>query len=232
MRIYVILISAFLPMLASAQITRIYTLQGSGSASPLVSQTVTTEGVVYADFQASGLLNGFFIQDTLGDGNPLTSDGVLVYNPGGVNVNIGDYVTVTGQVQEYYDLTEIGNVTNVTVIGTVTNMVTPISIVLPVAAFTELEALEGMYVTFPQELVVTDNYNLGKYGEFTLASERQFIPTNEIDPNDNPASGTTISGSSNVAAVTSLSDLHSRGRILIDDAKSTSWPILCHILIR
>ncbi|MNJ83833.1 Endonuclease/Exonuclease/phosphatase family protein [compost metagenome] len=224
MRIYVILIAAFIPMVAKSQTTRIYTLQGAGSASPLVSQTVTTEGVVYADFQTSGLLNGFFIQDTLGDGNPLTSDGVLVYNPGGINVNVGDYVTVTGQVQEYFDLTEIGNVTNVTVIGTVTNMVTPVPVTLPVATLAELEALEGMYVTFPQNLVVTDNYNLGKYGELTLATERQFIPTDGIDPNDNPASGTTSTGASNVTAITALSDLHVRSRILIDDAKTSSWP--------
>lgn len=223
-RSYSILIATLIPMLSVAQNTKIYTLQGAGSASPLVSQTVTTEGVVYADFQSSGLLNGFFIQDTLGDGNPLTSDGVLVYNPGGINVNVGDYVTVTGQMQEYYDLTEIGNVTNVTIIGTVTSMITPIPVTLPLATLAEFEALEGMYVTFPQNLVVTDNYNLGKYGELTLGTDRQFIPTNGIDPNDNPASGTTTSGASNVPAVTALSDLHYRSRILIDDAKSTSWP--------
>ena len=223
-QIYIILIAALIPWLAAAQSTKVYTLQGSGSASPLVSQTVTTEGVVYADFQTSGFLNGFFIQDTLGDGNPLTSDGVLIYNPGGINVNIGDYVTVTGQVMEYYDLTEIGNVTNVTIIGTVTNMITPVPVNLPVNSLSELEALEGMYVTFPQNLVVTDNYNLGKYGELTLGTQRQVIPTDEIDPNDNPASGTTTSGSSNVAAVSALADLNNRSRILIDDAKTTSWP--------
>lgn len=224
MRIYVTLIAAFLPLLALSQNTRIYTLQGSGSASPLVSQTVTTEGVVYADFQGSGLLNGFFIQDTLGDGNPLTSDGVLIYNPGGINVNIGDYVTVTGQVQEYYDLTEIGNVTNVTIVGTVATMITPVPVTLPLSSLTEFEALEGMYVTFPQNLVVTDNYNLGKYGEIVLGTSRQFIPTNVLDPNDNPASGTTTSGTSNVVAITARADLNVRSRILIDDAKSTSWP--------
>ncbi len=224
MRIYMILLVAVWYLPAVAQITPIYTLQGAGTASPMESQIVTTEGVVYADFQGSALLNGFFIQDTLGDGNPLTSDGVFVYNPGGVNVNVGDYVTVTGEVQEYYDLTEIGNVTNITVVGTVATMISPVAVNLPVASMTEMEALEGMYVTFPQNLVVTDNFNLGKYGEIILATERQFIPTNGIDPNDDPASGTTTTGASNVSAITALSDLHVRSRILIDDAKTSSWP--------
>ncbi len=224
MKLSLLLAVCGLPMLVAAQTTRVYTLQGTGYASPMASQTVTTEGVVYADFQTSAMLNGFFIQDTLGDGNSLTSDGVFVFNPGGINVNVGDYVMVTGQVMEYFELTEIGNVTDITITGTVANMIQPTMVNLPVASFTEMEALEGMYVAFPQSLVVTDNYNLGKYGEFTLATSRQFIPTNVVDPNDNPASGTTNSGASNVPAVTSLADLNARSRILIDDAKSSSWP--------
>lgn len=224
MKRHVILFAALWTLPAVAQITPIYTLQGTGSSSPLVSQTVTTEGVVYADFQGSALLNGFFIQDTIGDGNPLTSDGIFVFNPGGVDVQVGDYVTVTGQVQEYYELTEIGNVTNVTITGTITNMIIPTAVNLPVASLAELESLEGMFVTFPQNMVVTDNFNLGKYGELILATERQYIPTNGIDPNDDPASGTTTSGSSNVSAITALSDLHARSRILLDDGKSGSWP--------
>lgn len=211
-------------MLAASQITRIYTIQGNGSASPLVSQTVTTEGVVYADLQTSALSSGFYIQDTIGDGNPLTSDGVFVYNPGGMNVNVGDYVTVTGQVQEYFELTEIGNVTNITVNGMVANMIVPFPLNLPVASLDEMEALEGMYVTCPQNLVVTDNYNLGKYGELTVATDRLFIPTNVTDPNDAVPSGTTTSGASNVAAINALTDLHERSRFLIDDGKSASWP--------
>ena len=221
---YITLIIALVPIVGLAQITPIYTIQGSGNSSPLVSQTVTTEGVVFADFQTSALLNGFFIQDTLGDGNPLTSDGVFVFAPSGINVNIGDYVTVTGQVQEYYDLTEIGNVSNITINGTITNMIAPTPITLPVSTVSTYEAHEGMYVTFPQNLVVTDNYNLGKYGEFTLAVDRQFIPTEIVDPNDNPASGTSTTGSSNVPAINALSDLHARSRFVVDDAKSPSWP--------
>ncbi|MNJ90865.1 Endonuclease/Exonuclease/phosphatase family protein [compost metagenome] len=224
MKIHMTLIAALLPMLALSQNTRIYTIQGSGSASPLVSQTVTTEGVVYADFQGSGFLNGFFIQDTLGDGDPSTSDGILIYNPGGINVSVGDYVVVTGQVLEYFDLTEIGSVTNVTITGTVSTMITPVPVTLPVTSMAQLEALEGMYVTFPQNLVVTDNYSLGRYGEFTLATSRQFIPTNILDPNDNPASGTTTSGTSNVPAITAYADLNNRSRILVNDGRSTSWP--------
>lgn len=224
MRSAFVLITALLPLLTYSQITKIYAIQGSAAASPLLSQTVTTEGVVYATFQAPGLLSGFFIQDTLGDANPATSDGIFVYNPGGTAVSTGDYVTVTGQVQEYFDLTEIGNVTDVTITGTVGTMIAPTPVNLPVANMAVFEALEGMYVSFPQTLTVTDNYNLGKYGELTLATARQTIPTNVIDPNDNPASGNTTSGNSNVPAITAQIDLNNRSRILIDDARTTSWP--------
>jgi len=224
MKILFLLATGFISATGFSQITKIYAIQGNGAASPLISQTVTTEGVVYADFQGTGLLSGFFIQDTIGDANPLTSDGVFVFNPGGTDVAVGDYVTVTGQVQEFFELTEIGNVTNVSIVGTITNMPAPVAISLPVSALTDLEPFEGMYVTFPQNLTVTDQYNLGKYGEFTLATARQFIATNGIDPNDDPASGTTTSGNSNVPAIQASIGLNARSRILIDDAKTSSYP--------
>ncbi len=49
--------------------TAIYDIQGSGDASPIAGQTVTTEGVVTANFQVGGK-NGYFIQDPVGDGDP------------------------------------------------------------------------------------------------------------------------------------------------------------------
>ncbi len=58
--------------------TATYTIQGSGTASPLVGNTVTTEGVVIGDFQGAANLSGFYIQDPLGDANPATSDGLFV----------------------------------------------------------------------------------------------------------------------------------------------------------
>ncbi len=224
MKIFTTAIISFLGAISFAQVTPIYTIQGNGASSPLETQVVTTEGVVFADFQLGSELNGFYIQDTLGDGDAQTSDGIFIYSAGGLDVNVGDYVSVTGTVVEYYGLTEIGSVTNISVLGSVQTMIQPTSINLPVASIDDMEAFEGMYVTFPQNLVVTEHYNLGQYGEFTLATDRLTIPTNTIDPNDDPASGTTDSGSSNVTAVLDYGDLNDRSMILVDDGRTGSYP--------
>ena len=71
-------------------VTRIFTLQGSGATSPLVGQSVTTQGVVTGVFPG---LHGYFLQDETGDGNPGTSDGVFVYaNRARVSVSVGQRV--------------------------------------------------------------------------------------------------------------------------------------------
>ncbi len=55
----------------------IFTIQGSGLASPLDGTEVSTEGIVVGDFQDG--MNGFYIQDPVGDGDAATSDGIFVY---------------------------------------------------------------------------------------------------------------------------------------------------------
>ena len=92
--------------------TPIYTVQGDGAASPLVGMEVAVEGVVVGDFQNNGSpdngdLNGFHVQDPVGDGNPATSDGIFVYAPGGMDVSTGDSVRVRGSVSEFNGMTEI-----------------------------------------------------------------------------------------------------------------------------
>ena len=218
MKKILILLSA-IPVFSISQ-TKTYEIQGSGANSPYDNQTVTTEGVVYAIFPN---LNLYAIQDTLGDSDIGTSDGLFVYNPS-MSVSIGDYVEVSGTVDEYYGLTEITSVTNENVVASNITLPTPTDVVLPLPSVDDYEAIEGMYVRFSQNLVVTDNYQLQKYGEFTLASEKLSIPTDIIDPNDDPASGTTYSGSSNVSAVTAKSNSNQSGSILIDDMAGGSYP--------
>ncbi|HEY75673.1 MAG TPA: hypothetical protein G4O00_05765 [Thermoflexia bacterium] len=76
-----------------------YTEDPSGD-SPYVGQTVTTRGVVTAFFY-DGRNRRFFIQDGTGPWS-----GLFLYNPDGF-LNVGDLVEVTGEVSEYYGLTEI-----------------------------------------------------------------------------------------------------------------------------
>ena len=75
-------------------------VQGELFSSPLIEQVVTVQGVITSASDYS-----YFIQDGSGPWN-----GVYVYD----NTNlpaVGDHVILQGEVVEYYDLTEITNIT-------------------------------------------------------------------------------------------------------------------------
>jgi len=159
--------------------TKIYEIQGNGLESPLDGTEVVTEGIVVGDFQEVGL-KGFHIQDEIGDGNPATSDGIFVYYTG-LDVNVGDYVRVRGNVDEYYGLTEITNVGQAQVCDTDFG-ISPTTISLPVNTIDEFEPIEGMLVTFPQNLIISEYFNFDRYGEIVLTSNRHLTPTALYDP--------------------------------------------------
>ncbi|WP_213611466.1 ExeM/NucH family extracellular endonuclease [Pseudoalteromonas sp.] len=165
------------PLECGAQKTLINDIQGEGNASPLVNTQVELEGIVTADFQADDQLKGFFVTSLEADidNNPLTSEGVFVYF-NSIDVNVGDHVRIKGIVEEYFDATQIGNVSQVTVCDTGLST-TPTTITLPVTQVSDLEAYEGMLVSLEQPLVVTNNYGLGRYGELELATERLYQGT-------------------------------------------------------
>ena len=148
-------------------ITPTYTIQGSGSATPL-SGSLTTQGVVVGDYEGTNGLGGFFIQDATGDGDTSTSDGLFIYNSVNNNVALGDLVRVTGTVTEYNGLTEISPVTDITVLSS-SNSITATDISLPFASATDEEKYEGMLVRVPQTLYVTEHYLLGQYGQILLS---------------------------------------------------------------
>ena len=166
------------PPCPAATITAIGAIQGTGASSPRSGQSVTLRGVVTADFQGSGELSGFFVQDA-GDGNTASSDGIFVAST--IAVSAGNAVQLTGTVAESGARTQIGSVSSVTICGSAPT-ITPVNLSLPVGATTDLEKYEGMRVTFPQTLYVIENYTLGRYGEIELASERLWTPTNVTTP--------------------------------------------------
>ena len=190
--------------------TPIYAVQGSGFESPLKDTEVTVEGVVTGDFQLSSQLRGFYLQDSLGDGDPATSDGVFVFlSDTNGDVNVGDYIRLRGSVTEYYDLTEINNVTMLMPCST-GNTITPTPITLPLGAISDLEAYEGMLVTFPQTLYIAEYFNFDRYGEIVLATSRQFTSTAVYDP-----------GSPEAAQLTQENLLN---RIKLDDGRTSQNP--------
>ncbi|MCP4942037.1 MAG: hypothetical protein GY924_08680, partial [Planctomycetaceae bacterium] len=145
-----------------APITPIHDIQGSGLASALDGSVVSTEGIVTATYFGTNEMGGFFMQaaDADVDGDPATSEGIYVfttfYTPA-----VGATVRVLGTVDEYYDLTEITFVDIYLNCGADTP-VTATEVLLPVASIDDFEAYEGMLVTFPQQLTVTNNYTLGR----------------------------------------------------------------------
>lgn len=172
------------PLICGNDKTTINAIQGTGAASPLVNTTVELEGVVTANFQGDNQLKGFFISSLPvdDDTNPLTSEGIFVYFAA-ANVSVGDHVRVQGSVEEYFNATQIGSVTQVAVCNSgLTVSATKIS--LPVTNTTDLEAFEGMLITLEQPLIVTNNFGLGRYGEIELATERLYQGTQVALPGD------------------------------------------------
>jgi uncharacterized protein len=206
--------------------TLISTIQGSGNSA--TAGTFTIEGIVVGDFQGANQLGGFYLQeeDSDADGNVLTSEGIFVNST--FAVNVGDRVRITGTVQENTATPSFGQAlitpSDLQITGTnLQSLVTPTMIDLPTVNLGDLERYEGMLVQFPETLTVTETFNLGRFGEVVLSADgRLFNPTNIIDPNDNPLSGTNSTGSSNVSAVTTQQALNNRRRLILDDGSSAS----------
>ncbi|PKO04788.1 MAG: hypothetical protein CVU41_15630 [Chloroflexi bacterium HGW-Chloroflexi-3] len=155
-------------------------IQGTGSTSPFYGHSnITLSGIVTANFSVGGL-NGFYLQDANGDENELTSDGIFVrYNDPALLV--GQPVQVTGKVDEYYARTQLSEISLLTFCGVPQELAaTPLS--LPINQRSDLEKNEGMLVTFPQVLIISEHYNFDRYGELTLTSNHHLSPTSQYEP--------------------------------------------------
>ncbi|MGB0114415.1 MAG: ExeM/NucH family extracellular endonuclease [Ilumatobacteraceae bacterium] len=165
-------------------LTAIGQAQGAGDASPCVGELVAIEGIVVGDYEgASPALRGFYVQSADGntDGDPATSDGIFVFNADDDEVALGDAVHIEGAVAEFQGQTQISNST-ITVLSS-GNTVTPAAVSLPVSSPDDFEAVEGMLVTFDQELVVTELYLMGRSGEVRVSSgTRLDQPTAVVEP--------------------------------------------------
>lgn len=132
------------------QAVTIYQIQGQQDNSPYEGQMVTTGGIVTATFGP-----GFFIQDGEGEWN-----GVYVYSS--ETVSVGDDVSLTGEVVEYYDLTEINSVSNLEIHSSGNPLPEPY---LSGTWDVNDESLEGVLVHI--EAAICTNPDLG-YGEWEL----------------------------------------------------------------
>lgn len=134
-------------------------VQGDSFESPYLSQTVSLEGVVTADFDQTGK-HGFFMQQQDCDTDTDTSDGIYVYL-GAVQqqvVSPGDAVMVEGVVQEYYGKTELSSSPlSVTLLSSGNPLPPALELAPPFPLFSALwyfETLEGMRVSLGDARVV------------------------------------------------------------------------------
>jgi predicted extracellular nuclease len=194
------------------ELVPVHDIQGSGATSPLAGSVVSVEAVVVGDFQGSASLSGFFVQeeDIDADADAATSEGLFVFQgASGTAVAVGDHVRVTGTVAEAFGLTQLSSPT-IEILSTSNPLPTEIDVVLPVAAVAGFEALEGMRVHLPQQLTVTENFNLGRFGEIWLSSGgRLMTPT-----------GVALPGADALA----VQEANSRNRILVDDSLAAQNP--------
>jgi hypothetical protein len=193
--------------------TFIHNIQGPGLVSPDVGSIREIEGVVVGDFQGSTGLNGFMVQeeDPQVDGDPLTSEGIFVFDPANaVALSAGDVVRVRGSVAEFFGLTRIDNVATVIDCNT-TDTASPSTVTLPVTSIVDFEPTEGMAVDFPQTLFASGNFTQARFGEVDLSVG---------GPQDNPTNVTTPG-----AAANALQDLNNRSRIQLDDGSNVQNPL-------
>jgi Predicted extracellular nuclease len=148
-----------------------------------VNEEVLIEGIVIGDFEGpTPNLRGFYVQEEVADqdDNPLTSEGIFVFNGNNNNVSLGDIVRVRGLVSEFQGQTQISAV-QITVVGNGT--LDPTDVVMPFPNPDYLERFEGMLVRFPMKLVVTEHFQLGRFGQVVMsAADRLFQPTSLYPP--------------------------------------------------
>ena len=163
-------------------------IQGTGEESPVLGDLATTRGVVTARYPSGGL-NGIYIQTegTGGatDATPGASDGIFVYGngSGASEVELGDFVEVTGTVSEFGGNTQLTpSEGGVTLLPGTPDPVTPLSGGLP-GTDAQKEAHEGELMAPTGPFTVTNTYTTNQYAEIWLAAQDTPLvqPTDRFD---------------------------------------------------
>jgi hypothetical protein len=183
---------ASISLLDNDRISLISAVQGSGATSPLLDQNVTLRAVVVGDFQLSGELAGFFLQEESADfdSSTLTSEGLYVAYPlsgSNVDVKLGDRVLVNGVVGERFNQTILTSIQALKVEASGrladTRRVDIADLLAQRSTSLDLEPYEGMWVRFPETLSVNGLFGQFRYGELELSAGGLPVqPTNVMEP--------------------------------------------------
>ena len=197
-----------------AGITPIHDVQGDGAASPMDGQEVTISGIVTSLFEDDDTLDAFFLQeeDAEADANPDTSEGIFAFCRGNCpsGLAVGDHVTATGDVDEFFGMTQL-NITGGSATIESSGNALPSAVALPLGTGSTLEeatfeAIEGMLVTHADPLYVAEYFQLARYGEVVLAAGGRPFQYSHVD--ETPTAG---------EYATFLDDLHATTIRLDDD---------------
>lgn len=151
-----------LALTAQSNTLNIWEIQGESNQSPYLNQVVTTTPSVVTAVGS----DCFFIQSPaeISDNNPLTSDGIKVYTGFKPDLAAGVSVVVSGMIQEYKNMTQIGpNALSIKIEPGQMDVPEPIVLNsefpsdLP-AEVPDLEAVEGMLLSF--EAITTGPINI------------------------------------------------------------------------
>ncbi len=155
---------------------------GATHVSPYVGQTVAVQGVIYektlqAISNSTNTYKGFYIQNTAAtaDGDPNTSDGLFAFMNTPSTINgpdgpytpaVGDEVVVYGTVTEFFNMTELTNMTLVEVVRSGVDFDAEVAPVVanPPTSLADAnrywERLQGMRVQAPQNSIVLGGRNV------------------------------------------------------------------------
>ena len=136
------------PEIFTGTITKIYDIQGQQPISPYDDEIVSTTGVVTANFG-----DYYFIQDGSGGWN-----GLFIYELGR-NPYVGDSIVLTGLISEYYEKTEMKDISAYYYISS--NYDLPDAV--PVQTGHIEEAHEGILVEVNNAVCTDENYMASHY---------------------------------------------------------------------
>ena len=193
---------------------RISEVQGSAALSSLAGSTVTIEAVVTSPYLST--VGGLFVQEERDhrDGDPATSEGLVILLDPSKVAKPGDLVRVSGLVIEFGD--EPGK--SVTALKDLTEFLSCGSAPLPAIASIEQapvvqadwERFEAMRVSLDLPVTVIRNDRLESDGELQVSlSGRQFQPTEIFPPGEDARR---------------LSADNQRNRLVLDDGQNTIFP--------
>lgn len=208
-------------------ITKIHAIQGSGDIA--IAGNFQIEAVVTGVYETLSPA-GFYIQeeDSDADADPNTSEGIFVATEE-TNIKVGDIVRVAGASQEN------GSSPSFNQAVIVKPAIEVISSGNPAPSFAIIdnadyslavaERYEGMLVKFASPLTISDVSRVAQYGELSLSMDGSiYVPTQIVDPNDDPANGTTSTGIGNVPAVDAYASSNTDKTLILDDGSGLSNP--------